>query len=434
VSSDAESAGLLGHPASAVPRTGRLTAVQRDQAFVVAACLFGNIVSPTPIVYGALSVFLVPIAKDFAWPREQVSGVFILLSLLTALAYPVVGRIADRFGPRRPILFGNLAFGACVIALGFSTRDVVSFYLVFALIGAFGSLPSTMMYNRVVSGWFDKTRGAMLGITSGLGNGAGATIMPPLALLLMSAFGWRGGFIGLGAIVILAGFPALLLGLKQTPLASGQPVAPAADLQGMSLAQAARTLSFWLLLTAICLGAGCLTAVMAHIVPILSDRRFPVGQAALVVSVFATVTAIWQIVMGWLLDRTGSPKLVAPLYIVSVIGLVMLERGSTFPVLMASGALMGIGMGTEYGVLPYLISRYFGLRRFGAIAGVMYSAIIVAQGITPYLMDVDFDHRQSYVLSLHIIDVLLVIGAAIIALLPTYAAAKARWSAVQTAG
>ena len=57
-----------------------------------------------------------------------------------------------------------------VFALGFATRDPIPFYLTFALIGAFGSMPSTMMYSRVVSGWFDETRGAMLGVTAGLDN------------------------------------------------------------------------------------------------------------------------------------------------------------------------------------------------------------------------------------------------------------------------
>ena len=198
----------------------------------------------------------------------------------------------------------------------------------------------------------------------------------------------------------------------------------------MSLAEAVRTSSFWLTLSAIGLGAGCLTAVMAHIVPILADRHFPLQQGATVVSVFAMVTAIWQIVVGWLLDKTGSPKLVAPLYIVSVLGLLALEHGTSFPVLVASGALMGIGMGTEYGVLPYFISRYFGLRRFGNIAGLMYAAVIVAQGVTPYLMDVDFDRHRSYLLSLHAVEVLLLVGAAIIACLPRYAKTAALWGAV----
>jgi MFS family permease len=400
-----------------------------DQIRVVIACLIGNIVSPTPIVYGALSIYLAPISRDFAWPREAVSGVLTLLALMTALAYPIVGRIADRFGSRRPILAGILAFGACIVALGFSNGGVLWFYGLFALIGAVGSLPSTMMYNRVVSAWFDERRGAMLGVTSGLGNGAGATIMPFVALGLMSAFGWRGGFMGLGAIVILIGFPAIFFGMKEPAAARLPAAAPAPILAGMGLSRAVRTSSFWLTLLAIGLGAGCLTGVMAHIVPILTDRHFPAVQATLVVSVFAIVTAIWQIVVGWLLDKTGSPKLVAPLYIISVIGMLALEHGTTLPMLTASGALMGIGMGTEYGVLPYFISRYFGLRRFGLIAGLMYSAVIIAQGVTPFLMDVDFDHHRSYLLSLHVVQGLVVLGAVIIACLPRYAKTAALWEA-----
>jgi len=399
----------------------------RDRISIVGACLLGNIVSPTPIVYGALSMFLIPISQAYGWPREKVSGVLILFSLVTAAAYPIVGRIADLFGSRRPILIGALAFGAAVAALGFETGNVVWFYGLFGLIGAFGSLPSSMMYNRVIAGWFDARRGAMMGLTAGLGNGAGATIMPFVALILMNHFGWRGGFVGLGAIVIAIGFPVLFLFLKDPPRSPASGGQSGAEPPGMGLAEAARTSSFWLTLLAIGLGAGCLTAVMAHIVPILADRRFPLQEGATVVSVFAIVTAIWQIVVGWLLDKTGSPKLVAPLYIVSLVGLFALERGTSFPVLVASGALMGIGMGTEYGVLPYFISRYFGLRRFGNISGLMYAAVILAQGVTPYLMDVDFDHHRSYLLSLHVIDGLLLVGAAVIACLPRYAKTAALW-------
>jgi MFS family permease len=203
--------------------------------------------------------------------------------------------------------------------------------------------------------------------------------------------------------------------------------APAAPLTGMSLAEAARTPTFWLMLTAIGLGAGCLTATLAHVVPMLTDRGFPAGQATLVVSVWAMTTAVWQIVMGSLLDRTGSPKIVAPLYIVSLAGMLTLELTHTLPVLVLGGALLGIGMGTEFGVLPYFISRYFGLRRFGAIAGVMYSAVVIAQGITPYLMDFDYDHHRSYLLSLHVIDCVLVAGAVIIACLPRYVATQRLW-------
>ena len=396
---------------------------------VASACLVGNLISPTPIIYGPIGLFLIPISHEFGWPREQVSGVLGPFALMTALAYPFIGRLADHFGPRRLIRLGNVAFGCCVIALGFSFPSAILFYGLFALIGAVGSLPSSMMYTRVVSGWFDKTRGAILGVTAGLGNGVGATIMPIAALVLMSWFGWRGAFIGLGALVLAVGFPVLALFLKEPPTGRATPAAPAAPLEGLTLPQAAGTAIFWLMLAAICLCAGCLTAVMAHIVPILTDRHVPVAQSTLVVSVFALVTAAFQIIVGFLLDRAGSPKLVAPLYLAAVAGMLLLELGSSMPVYVLGGALMGVGMGTEYGALPYFISRYFGLRRFGAIAGVMYSAVIVAQGVTPYLMDVDFDHFKSYLLSLHIVDMVLIAGATTIAFLPRYAATQRRWQA-----
>lgn len=431
MSSEVEAVAILDEPAmTGAPgraKAGFLSGAGRNQVSVVLACLLGNIVSPTPIVHGPFGLFLIPISHEFGWPRERVSGVLGLLALVTAVAYPIIGRLADRFGPRRLILAGNLAFGACVIALGFSRPSVLVFYGLFALIGVFGSMPSTMMYNRVVSGWFDKARGTMLGVTSGLGNGTGATIMPFIALGLMTAFGWRGAYFGLGAIVIAAGFPTLLFLLKEPPVASRGPHVQPVALEGMSLSRAARTPAFWMTLVAIGLGAGCLTAVLAHVVPILTDRHYPVGESTLVVSVFAMVTAGFQIIVGGLLDRTGSPKLIAPLYLVAVVGMIILERGTSLPVLVLGGALMGVGMGTEFGVLPYFISRYFGLRWFGMIAGVMYSAVIIAQGITPYLMDVDFDHHRSYLLSLHVIEGVLVAGAALIAALPRYAATMALW-------
>jgi MFS family permease len=423
---------MIAKPEPVSSDTSMATPTTGVRVGVVLACLLGNCISPTPVVITTLGLFLIPISHEFRWPREEVSGVLTLLAVVSAMAFPIVGRLADHFGPRRPILLGNLCFGVCVIALGFSTSNVFLFYGIFALIGFFGSFPSTMMYNRVISGWFDNARGTMLGLTAGLGNGVGATVVPFLALILMNASSWRGAFIGLGVIVIAIGFPAFLFLLKEPPLAGHGKTSSAHLLIGMTFAQATRTLSFWLMLISFGLGSGCLTALLPHVVPILSDRHFPTGEAVAVVSVFGMVGAGWMVVVGLLLDRINSPKIIAPLYLVSVAGTLMLEHGTTLPALIAGGAMMGIGLGTEFGALSYLISRIFGLPRFGIIAGVMYSVVIISQGVTPYLMDVDFDHNRSYLLSLHVIEAALFVGAAIIACLPRYEATTALWQKISS--
>jgi|HubBroStandDraft_2_1064218.scaffolds.fasta_scaffold33839_2 MFS family permease len=400
---------------------------------VALACLLGNMLSPLLLIHVSLGQFLIPVSHEFQWPRQRVSGVLTLLALVSAVAYPMVGRLADRFGPRKLILIGLLGAGSGVLALGFATRSVLIFYAMFAVVGAFGSLSSTMIYNQVISRWFDRARGRMLGLTAGLGNGLGAAIMPFAVLILMSDWGWRAAFFGLGLIEIAVGLPAILFLLQDAPRRARGQAPSADDLPGMTLEQAVRTSSFWLTLIAICLGAGCLTAVLAHVVPILTDRHFPVSQATLVVSLFAMVGAGWMVVVGLLLDKIDSPRIIVPLYLISVLGVLALERGTTLTELVAGGVMMGIGLGTEYAALSYFISRYFGLRRFGLISGVMYSAVTIAQGATPYLMDVDFDRHRSYLLSLHLIEGALVLGAAFIACLPRYEAIKAWPQKVKTA-
>jgi MFS family permease len=400
---------------------------------VALACLLGNMLSPLLLIHVSLGQFLIPVSHEFQWPRQRVSGVLTLLALVSAVAYPMVGRLADRFGPRKLILIGLLGAGSGVLALGFATRSVLIFYAMFAVVGAFGSLSSTMIYNQVISRWFDRARGRMLGLTAGLGNGLGAAILPFAVLILMSDWGWRAAFFGLGLIEIAVGLPAILFLLQDAPRRARGQAPSADDLPGMTLEQAVRTSSFWLTLIAICLGAGCLTAVLAHVVPILTDRHFPVSQATLVVSLFAMVGAGWMVVVGLLLDKIDSPRIIVPLYLISVLGVLALERGTTLTELVAGGVMMGIGLGTEYAALSYFISRYFGLRRFGLISGVMYSAVTIAQGATPYLMDVDFDRHRSYLLSLHLIEGALVLGAAFIACLPRYEAIKAWPQKVKTA-
>jgi predicted MFS family arabinose efflux permease len=48
------------------------------------------------------------------------------------------------------------------------------------------------------------------------------------------------------------------------------PAAPLAD--GMNLGQAARTAAFWLMLVAVAAGAGGMTAMFTHVVPILTGH------------------------------------------------------------------------------------------------------------------------------------------------------------------
>lgn len=399
-------------------------------AGVAVAATVGNLIGITAAILATFGVFLVPIATDFGWPRASVSGVLGLVALVNAVLYPLVGRAMDRFGSRRILISGNVVLAVSIALLSRSTGGMLQFYLLFALIGVGGSLAGSAMFCKVVSNWFDARRGLMLGVTAGVGNGVGATVMPIIAGLLVTAYGWRSAYVGIAAIVLLVGFPILFLLLRDAP---PRVEAREIELDGLSLREAAHTRAFWLMLVAIAAGAGGMTAVFTHVVPMLTDHGFGLGAATGVVATFALVTATWQIVTGGLLDKLRTPRLIVPMYGAAIVGLLLLEFGHGTVSAVAAGALLGVGMGAEYGALPYFISRYFGLKHYGSIVGALYSVVILAQGITPGLMDMSFDRTGSYGVATIAIAVALGTGMLLLSFLPALAMQKVTRSE-ETAG
>lgn len=390
---------------------------------VLVGCAIGNFVSATPMVNSAFGVFLLPISEEFNWPRSSVSAVLGIVAIVGFLFYPLVGRLADLYGPRKIVLWGNVLFAAALALLYFNNGSLILFYALFALVGLTAAIPSTVLLNKIIAGWFVTSRGAALGMSAGLGNGMGATIMPAVAQVMILEYGWRGAYVGLGLITLVIGFP-LMYALLRNPV-----MADEVDGNGLDTAQAShsftearKTATFWKILIAIALGAGCMTALFTHVVSMLIDRGFSPGSATQVLVVFALVTVIWQITIGFLLDRVQTPRLAVPFFLAALAGLTLFVNTDSFPLLLMAGGLMGIGLGTEYGVLPYFTSRYFGLKAYGVILGAIYGTIVLTLGVTPFLMDAVFDVTGSYDMAVIAIGIALLMGAILLWTLPPYKA------------
>jgi MFS family permease len=388
----------------------------RQAAQVAIAATIANTLCMTAAISATIGVFLVPIAQDFGWPRAGVSGVLGLISVISAISYPLIGRAMDRFGARWLLLVGNLGLAMGILLVSRASGTMLDFYWRFAVVGLFGTMAATGMVSKVVSNWFDARRGLMLGVTAGVGNGLGATIMPVVAGLVLTTHGWRAGYAVIGTIVALAA-PFIALWLRDAPPATARKAAaPLAD--GMRLSEAMRTGAFWLMLLAVAAGAGGMTAMFTHVVPILTGHGVGLAEATGVVAVFALVTAGWQVVTGGLLDRFRTPRLLLPMYASAMGGMLLLQFASGSAAIMLAGVLLGIGMGAEYAALSYFVSRYFGLRHFGTIVGAFYAVVAFIQGVAPMLMDMSFDRTGSYATATLAIVGALLLGMVLLALLP----------------
>ena len=224
-------------------------------------------------------------------------------------------------------------------------------------------------------------------------------------------------------IVIAIGFPSFWLLLKEAPDAeSGTLAARSAEALGDNVlpADAVRHSAFRLMFVAVAMGAGSIAAIITHMTPIATGAGMSGFTGAWALGGLFLVNAIWQVGVGLLLDRSADPRIAAPFVLVSAAGALVIAFAGTPAMLMCGALLVGLGCGTEYGLLPFSIPRYYGLRFYGEIYGWIFGAIMLVQGLAPFLMDLTYGLTGSYRVALYAIAAVLACSAALVTQLPPY--------------
>jgi predicted MFS family arabinose efflux permease len=269
----------------------------------------------------------------------------------------------------------------------------------------------------VISAWFDKRRGIALA-TMMAGVGVGAIGIPPLATKLIESYGWREAYLILGAGIFVLGMIPAGLWLREAPPDSVRE--SAAVEPGMRGAEAVRMPVFWLLLTGFFLFSVSVNGSVAHLIPVLTDRGISNDTAALAASMLGVLTLCGRLLTGALLDRFAGSRVTGIFFAVAAIGVAVLSQAHTVFAAFSAAALIGLGMGAEADVMPYLVSRYFGLRSFSEIYGYTFTAYALAGALGPLLMGWSYDRLHSYSIALMGLAVAMFTGAAVLASLPRY--------------
>jgi MFS family permease len=371
----------------------------RNRWWVVAASVMGLIVGSGAINVFAFGVFLKPVTADLGIGRGAFGAGLVLNSLLTAAGCIPLGWALDRYGTRRVMIPGILLFALSAAAYSLLTASPVVIFLLFGIAGLFGGFQTPVAYATVLSKWFDKERGLALGIAMA-GVGLGVALVPQISARLIEAFGWRMAYVGLGAtILILAWLPVTIFvrePSEDSVRTSAARTASNALLPGMLAREAFVSWRFWALTIAFLLGVAAINGTLTQIVALLTDRGVPVQTAVQALSASGLAIIVGRMLCGWCLDRFSGARVAICFFIVPMCGIGLLASGATGGVPILGAVLCGMGIGAEVDLMAFFTSRYFGLRAYGKIYGMMFAFFSLFTGVGPYLSGLSYDAYHSY--------------------------------------
>ena len=392
----------------------------RYQGWRVALAASGCVmVSFASLLVYTFSVFLKPVTAEFGWSRQAASAAFGVAALAIAACSPVLGMLLDRHPARRIILPCLTVFGCAFASLALLTRHLWHLYAVFLLLGVVGNGTAHLAYSRALTTWFHDRRGTAFAVLM-TGGAVGAMVLPPLAGALIAAAGWRVAFAILGLMVLVVGLP---LGLRvQESAETARTLARAAE--GASTAEGIRSRIFWVVVTVLFCGSISQNGAIAHLAALLTDRGVSPAGAAYALSAMGIAILAGRLATGALLDRFFAPRVAFFLLAAAAGGVMLLAHAHSLAAGMAGAALIGLGMGGEADVTPYLLARYFGLRSFSTLYGLTWTAYAIAGAIGPVVMGRAFDATGSYETLLMQLAAWTLGSALLMYLLPRYPAAS----------
>lgn len=400
----------LNHPRSLQQNNRR--------ALVLLTACCGVFVSFASIVVYTFGVFLKPLAGAFGWSRGQVSFAFTLAALSVAACSPFIGRLLDRFPARRIVIPCTILYGLAFGSLALLTNHAWHLFGVFVVLGVVGNGTAQLGYARVISAWFDQSRGRALAAVMA-GSGLGSMVFPPMAQALISSIGWRGAYGVLGALILLLGIPLNIAFLYEPEFMPVEKPVRSED-EDEPLWRSLLSFRFLAIVLALLLFSFATNGLYAHWSALLTDRGFAPGRAATVLAVAGMAALVSKLSTGFLLDRFFAGRAVAGLLAGCAAGFVSILYGHAVWLAFAAAVLVGAGMGAESDAVPYLLTRYFGLRRFSELYGYTWCVYAVAGALGPLVMGAMFDRTGSYQAVLLASLGMIVLAVVLFASLPAY--------------
>ena len=372
------------------------------------------------------SVFTDILMRELGLTRVELSLAYCVGTVLSGFTLPCLGRMFDRVGARRMLVYAALATGTVLLYLSQVRRVLdllktwvgdwvsataiafgvilVGFYLIRA--SAQGVL--TLTSRNAIGKWFDYRRGVALSL-SGVVTAFAFSAAPRGLDLLVAWLGWDGAWLMLGGLTLTVMVGVAWLFVRDNPEECGMKMDGDVSLAKRGKAhadsvmhhdftrgEAVRTWAFWMFNLSFVFISFHSTSFTFHIESIGAEAGRERSQVFGYFVPMSFVSVATNLLCGWLSSRTRLKLHLAAMNVGSLIGVVGLVYLDS-PLGVAAFILgNGIGGGFFVALSGIVWPRFYGRQWLGAISGLGMASMVVASGVGPLVFSLSLRLTGSY--------------------------------------
>ena len=365
----------------------------------------------TSVMTASSGLFLEPVSREFGWGRTLVSSGVSITALLTFIFSPLFGVFIDKWGVRRMAIPGLVLMIAVICAFSRLDGSVWQWFAIWTAYAVAALMTKSTVWTASANSTFEAGRGLALALVLS-GAALAQAFTPVLAEYLIRMHGWRMAYVwmalGWGSVAVLVCFVWLWDGYeagrkaKRANASRGKAQAgkrdALLDVPGLTVGEALRSAALWRIAISTFVIMTVTIGLVVHQIPILTEAGFSRETAALYSLPAGLAGIAGKLVTGWLLDHFPA-RWVGGLTIgaTSLTFLLLLMPGAPAWAVVLALMINGYAGGTKLQLVGYLTAAYAGMRKFGAIFGLMASLIAAGSGLGPVLGGLIYDTWDSYV-------------------------------------
>lgn len=352
---------------------------------------------PGALVFGFPGVMAPYWQRLFQVGRGAIGNTLFFMLVALGIFMFFVGRWQEKYGMRRMITIGTGLLAVNMLIISF-TSNLLALYLWAFLSGAASSFIYTPALT-CVQRWFPQRRGLVSGVVN-FTFGISAAIMSPLFQRMLESMGYRAMNLTVAALTVVTGLlaarftegPDTASSAAIATAAASSPASGALLAHSMTVRESLATRSFWFLwLTWAFQGAAGVAMVTLSIAFGVS-KGYATGSAVVILTAFNLMNGGGRIVMGYLSDFVDRNLAMSVAFLAAGGAYLLLPHVSGLAAIALLASVIGFGFGTLFAVSAPLAADCFGMRHFGAIFGMVFTAYGFCAGLlgptlSGYLLD-----------------------------------------------